>query len=265
MTTRRMTADEERAFEQGRDLDRLDRRIFRWTEMMRDAVSNAETAADAVIAIDDICGRMVPELRGVFGPDPIRARPGSKTYRVGELLLRPEGATRAEAKAATGWPQISMQDAARACGLVMTMQREGASCAISADRSGPPGPRRRFLGEAPAPGWRFILQSRRDLEEGEDHGPRQEMAGPLAFQEDGHAARRRCTSACNAAARSSLAATCCMRTVSSQPRIGRPCWIGLRADKLGFSVAFTLIVSAKFLLSRATRRCGLSVALENVA
>jgi hypothetical protein len=54
-----------------------------------------------------------------------RARTGSKAFIVGELLLRPEGVTRAEACAATGWPSISLPQQAEACGLSFTTQRIG--------------------------------------------------------------------------------------------------------------------------------------------
>ncbi len=54
-----------------------------------------------------------------------RARPGSKAYTVGQLMLRREGVTAAEAIAATGWPSISLPQQATACGLTYTTQRIG--------------------------------------------------------------------------------------------------------------------------------------------
>jgi hypothetical protein len=54
-----------------------------------------------------------------------RARPGSKGWQVGQMMLRPEGVTGAEAMAATGWPSISLPQQARACGIGFTTQRTG--------------------------------------------------------------------------------------------------------------------------------------------
>jgi hypothetical protein len=54
-----------------------------------------------------------------------RARRNSKAYLVGEMLLRPEGVTRAEVMAATGWPSVSLPQQAEACGLSFTTQRTG--------------------------------------------------------------------------------------------------------------------------------------------
>lgn len=54
-----------------------------------------------------------------------RAKPGSKTHIVGELLLRPEGVSYREALAATGWRQLSLPPIIAACGLNFTTQRTG--------------------------------------------------------------------------------------------------------------------------------------------
>jgi hypothetical protein len=59
------------------------------------------------------------------GPAVNTARPGTKGYMVGQLMLRPEGVTRDEARAATGWPSISLPQRARECGLSYTTQRTG--------------------------------------------------------------------------------------------------------------------------------------------
>jgi hypothetical protein len=53
------------------------------------------------------------------------ARLGSKGHLVGQLMLRPQGVTREEACAATGWPSISLPQRARECGLAYTTQRTG--------------------------------------------------------------------------------------------------------------------------------------------
>jgi len=54
-----------------------------------------------------------------------KARPGSKAHLVGEMMLRPEGATPAQVMAATGWPSVSMPNQARQAGLEVTRQRRG--------------------------------------------------------------------------------------------------------------------------------------------
>jgi hypothetical protein len=53
------------------------------------------------------------------------ARPGSKAHRVGEMTLRPEGATGREVCAALGWPAVSMPQQLEMCGLSYTTQRTG--------------------------------------------------------------------------------------------------------------------------------------------
>lgn len=53
------------------------------------------------------------------------ARVGSKSWQVGEMMLRPEGVTGPEAREAVGWPSISMPDQARICGLTVTTQKIG--------------------------------------------------------------------------------------------------------------------------------------------
>ena len=53
------------------------------------------------------------------------ARRGSKTHIVGEMMLRPEGVSNAEAIAATGWTAISLPAQAAACGLTVTRERVG--------------------------------------------------------------------------------------------------------------------------------------------
>jgi hypothetical protein len=53
------------------------------------------------------------------------ARPGSKVYQIGQMMLRPEGVTGTEAMAATGWAAVAMPRMARRCGLAFTTQRTG--------------------------------------------------------------------------------------------------------------------------------------------
>jgi hypothetical protein len=53
------------------------------------------------------------------------ARANTKGWTVGQLMLRPQGVTREEACAATGWPSISLPQRARECGLSYTTQRTG--------------------------------------------------------------------------------------------------------------------------------------------
>lgn len=54
-----------------------------------------------------------------------RGRPGTRARIVGDLLLRPEGVTAAEARAATGWQAISIPALAQTCGLTIVGQRTG--------------------------------------------------------------------------------------------------------------------------------------------
>lgn len=61
----------------------------------------------------------------VAGAQTNKARAGSKAKLVGDLMMRPEGVTSAEAIAATGWPSISLPQQAAACGLTFTARREG--------------------------------------------------------------------------------------------------------------------------------------------
>lgn len=69
-----------------------------------------------------------------------RARRSSKAHIVGELMLRPEGVTRSEAMAATGWPAISLPQQARACGLGFTTQRTGNEVRYFAQATAPVTP-----------------------------------------------------------------------------------------------------------------------------
>jgi hypothetical protein len=56
-----------------------------------------------------------------------RARVGSKSWQIGQMMLRPEGVTGPEARAAVGWPSVSMPQQAAICGLTYTEQRVGRS------------------------------------------------------------------------------------------------------------------------------------------
>ena len=53
------------------------------------------------------------------------ARPGTKSYIIGELMLRPEGVSGPEALAATGWLKVSLKHQAEVCGIETTTQRIG--------------------------------------------------------------------------------------------------------------------------------------------
>jgi hypothetical protein len=66
-------------------------------------------------------GQATPAAAGTIN----RARVGSKSHTVGQMMLRPEGVTGPEAQAATGWPSISMPQQAAICGLAFTTQRIG--------------------------------------------------------------------------------------------------------------------------------------------
>lgn len=60
-------------------------------------------------------------------PGPIlnRAREHSKSWLIGQMMLRPEGVTAREASAAVGWPSVSLPQQAQICGLTCTTQRTG--------------------------------------------------------------------------------------------------------------------------------------------
>jgi hypothetical protein len=77
-----------------------------------------------------VCLRMVEAAQGDinFGnstPTTNRARPGSKTHAIGEMLLREEGTTGPEICAIMNWPSVSVPAQARACGLEVYTQRTG--------------------------------------------------------------------------------------------------------------------------------------------
>lgn len=54
-----------------------------------------------------------------------RARLGSKSHLIGQMMLSPNGVTAAEAMAAVGWPSVSLPQQAAICGLPFTTQRMG--------------------------------------------------------------------------------------------------------------------------------------------
>lgn len=77
------------------------------------------------------CLRMVQAAKGdlPLGNPAIQARntarPGSKAHKIGEMLLRPDGATGPEICAAMGWPSVSVPAQARAAGLEVYSSRMG--------------------------------------------------------------------------------------------------------------------------------------------
>lgn len=62
---------------------------------------------------------------GVASTPVNQARVGSKSWQVGQMMLRPEGVTGPEARAAVGWPAISMPQQAAICGLQFTTTQVG--------------------------------------------------------------------------------------------------------------------------------------------
>lgn len=58
-------------------------------------------------------------------PSQNRARPGSKSWTVGQMLMRPEGVTGPEICAALGWPSVSIPQQAAICGLQFRSERIG--------------------------------------------------------------------------------------------------------------------------------------------
>jgi hypothetical protein len=51
------------------------------------------------------------------------ARVGSKAHKIGEMLLRARGASKADILRATGWPSVSVPAQARVCGLTLNTRR----------------------------------------------------------------------------------------------------------------------------------------------
>jgi hypothetical protein len=90
-----------------------------------------------------------------------RAREGSASWRIGQMMLRPEGVTGPEARAAVNWPSVSMPQQAQICGLEYTTQRTGRTVRYfartaqaemaAAAASVPPPPPPPVPAEPPAP------------------------------------------------------------------------------------------------------------------
>lgn len=106
------------------------------------------TATSGAMAVGDTV-----TFGGVASTPVNRAREGSASWRVGQMMLRPEGVTGPEAREAVGWPSISMPQQAQICGLQFTTQRIGrtvryfartAQAEMAAAAASPPPP-------APAP------------------------------------------------------------------------------------------------------------------
>jgi hypothetical protein len=121
-----------------------------------------------------------------------RAREGSKTWQIGQMMLRPEGVTGPEACQAVGWPSVSMPEQARICGLTVTTQRIGrtvryfarttqAETTAMAEVAPPPQPV--VIAPAPAitlPGLLDLIGA--SLEEREYFQQRQaDLGGPIAW------------------------------------------------------------------------------------
>lgn len=58
-------------------------------------------------------------------PSQNRARRGSKSWQIGEMLMRPDGVTGPEVCAALGWPSVSIPQQAAICGLQFRTERIG--------------------------------------------------------------------------------------------------------------------------------------------
>lgn len=92
-------------------------KLSNWITFMMRLIASAQ---DGTIA--------VPASAGEAGaPQVNRARYGSKSYQIGQLLLRPEGCTAQEAMTMVGWPSVSMVSQARICGLQLVKERTGRS------------------------------------------------------------------------------------------------------------------------------------------
>jgi hypothetical protein len=93
-------------------------KISNWITLAQRYVRMAENEADYPIS-----AAQVQHVQNMARPP----RVGSKTYKVYELLMRPEGATEAELLAATGWTAITVPGMARKMGLTLRTEdvREG--------------------------------------------------------------------------------------------------------------------------------------------
>lgn len=67
--------------------------------------------------------RVLPNLNAANPRN--QARPGTKNYMIGEMLLRPNGVTSQEALAATGWTTCSVPEIAGFCGIPFTKVKMG--------------------------------------------------------------------------------------------------------------------------------------------
>jgi hypothetical protein len=94
-------------------------KIKNWIALCQRYIRMAENEADYPISAAQV--QHVQRTAAV--------RPGTKTYRVYELLTRPEGATEAELLAATGWSAITVPGMARKMGITLRTEqvREGAT------------------------------------------------------------------------------------------------------------------------------------------
>jgi hypothetical protein len=78
-----------------------------------------------------LCLRMVDAAKGRGPGQPTMApraarravRQGTKVWRAGQMMLRPEGVTAEECAAAIGWNSVFMTSIARACGLTVRTER----------------------------------------------------------------------------------------------------------------------------------------------
>jgi hypothetical protein len=89
-----------------------------------------------------VCRKMVEAAKrsdlpfGTMVNQPVnRARRGSKAHQIGEMLLRPEGATGREICTAMGWPSVSVPAQARAAGIDVISQRTGREVRYYARRT----------------------------------------------------------------------------------------------------------------------------------
>lgn len=75
-------------------------------------------------------------------PSHNRARHGSKSWQIGQMLMRPEGVTGPEICAALGWPSVSIPQQAEICGLQVRTERMGRTVryfAVGIEAAAQPG------------------------------------------------------------------------------------------------------------------------------
>jgi hypothetical protein len=99
---------------------------LREQRVLTEGLRTLKRRATVRIESEQACVRLIDDLLTLIAPQPInRAKVGSKSWQVGQLLLRPQGCTAQEAMSALGWPSISMKQQAHKCGLELIRDHMG--------------------------------------------------------------------------------------------------------------------------------------------